>query len=657
MKAGADDFLIAYGVKALEDLLETPFPFDPALSDEEVEVAWQTKDLTPQTPLPEKLKRLAALTPTLARLSNMEVATILEELRARLKLRGEDLAGLKADVKKARKDREGKGKKAHGKPQEIGDLQEGLRLHPAIDFMADAMTIGFRVTLADNEPGLLLVFSDGQGVRADVNPETIESGERVYQVIQNSAPPYLQDVWGLERLKAFLDHPDRPNALYIEIKETLRRFLDLPEPAYGLIAAWIVGTYFAHLFTAFPFLHFFGPKETGKSKCLEAMRYSCFNAWKGRDITAAALGDTVDGQRGTVLFDQAEKLNSEKENGSLLGLLADSYKKAGGRRRVLDTGSKVGRAVLEFSTYGPKAFASTRNLDADLWDRCVRIPMTRTRRRLPDLEGSEPIWGELRDKLYRFTLAAFKEVRSYYQGIPGDGTRLSELWRPMLAVLQALGVEQGEIEEVRGLFMAAAEETRHEPTPWESRLLEVLIEEAGKGAQVFELTAAEIIDLMAIEGDRQPTRKWAGDILSQFHLYQDKRRAKIQGKKETVYQFTPARVIELCSLYLREDGPDEKASTKNGDTRQNDVSLLSTGNNANDSNKIEGTKENQGTRPHLSPLEGEEHKGHEGTRPQEMTCSLYHAESIAENDRGHEGHEKSGGMEEKIFADLWEGEL
>lgn len=337
----------------------------------------------------------------------------------------------------------------------------------------------------------------------------------------------------------------------------MRRFLDLPEPAYGLIAAWIVGTYFAHLFTAFPFLHFFGPKETGKSKCLEAMRYSCFNAWKGRDITAAALGDTVDGQRGTVLFDQAEKLNSEKENGSLLGLLADSYKKAGGRRRVLDTGSKVGRAVLEFSTYGPKAFASTRNLDADLWDRCVRIPMTRTRRRLPDLEGSEPIWGELRDKLYRFTLAAFKEVRSYYQGIPGDGTRLSELWRPMLAVLQALGVEQGEIEEVRGLFMAAAEETRHEPTPWESRLLEVLIEEAGKGAQVFELTAAEIIDLMAIEGDKQPNRKWAGDVLSKFHLYQGKRRVKIQGIKETAYQFEPARVIELCSLYLREDGPDD----------------------------------------------------------------------------------------------------
>ena len=86
-----------------------------------------------------------------------------------------------------------------------------------------------------------------------------------------------------------------------------------------------------------------------------------------------------------------------------------------GQRRVVEI-TKAGRSVLEFSTYGPKAFASTKPLDPDLADRCVRIPMTRTRRRLPDLEGWEPVWGELRDKLYRFTLAAFKDVRQALRG-------------------------------------------------------------------------------------------------------------------------------------------------------------------------------------------------------------------------------------------------
>jgi len=61
------------------------------------------------------------------------------------------------------------------------------------------------------------------------------------------------------------------------------------------------------------------------------MQYTCINAWESRDITVAALGDTSDSQRGTLLLDQAEKLNTDKENRNLIGLLADSYKNLGNR--------------------------------------------------------------------------------------------------------------------------------------------------------------------------------------------------------------------------------------------------------------------------------------------------------------------------------------
>lgn len=300
-------------------------------------------------------------------------------------------------------------------------------------------------------------------------------------------------------------HPTYPRQLYADLVAVYKTYLDLPDAAYGLMAAWTVGTYYAHLFTAFPFLHFHGPKESGKSKSLEAMKCTALNAWKGRDITAAALGDTADGQHGTLLLDQAEKLNSD-ENNNLIGLLADSYKKAGGQRRVVET-TKAGRSVLEFSTYGPKAFASTKPLDPDLADRCIRIPMTRTRRRLPDLEGWEPIWGELRDKLYRFTLASFKSVRQHYEAGSGNGTRIGELWRPMLAVLLALGVEEEEIESIRSLFMEAAQEGRHEPTGWECTLLEVLREEAHTHEGLFDLTVSDILKAMNIEGGQATGRQ------------------------------------------------------------------------------------------------------------------------------------------------------
>jgi hypothetical protein len=252
--------------------------------------------------------------------------------------------------------------------------------------------------------------------------------------------------------------------------------------------------------------------------------------------------------RGTMLIDQAESL---PEN--LVGILADSYKKAGGRRRVVEI-TKKGRTVLEFSTYGPKGFASTKDLDSDLKDRCIRVPMVRTKKPLPDLEGGEPVWAELRDKLYRFALRTFKEVQANYLATPGDGTRITELWRPIRAVLQALKVSPEEIEIVRGVFLEGAQETRYEPTGWELTLLESLRDRAAMyEGQNFVMGSQEIIAAMEIEGDIKPTPKWVGNILSEYGLYVQKRRAQTEGKKRTEYIFDSGRVVELCSRYLRDN--------------------------------------------------------------------------------------------------------
>jgi hypothetical protein len=270
--------------------------FNPDWSDIEAEVWWRLRGLGPDTPTGEKLKALTPPSVILSKLSHLEEAAILEELREYLKLRAADLAGLKADVRKVRKERESKAKKDNSTSPTLDDLADVHRLHPAIDFSPDFMNIGFRVDLPENDTGLVILISDGQGVRDEVNPDTLEIGGRVYQIIRNTAPTLLQDVWKLERLKAFLEHPTNPQGLYQALKDACREYPDLPEPAYGLLSAWSVGTYLAHLFTAIPFLHFHGPKEYGKSKTLEAMRWVCLNAWKGRDISAAALGDTMEGQ-------------------------------------------------------------------------------------------------------------------------------------------------------------------------------------------------------------------------------------------------------------------------------------------------------------------------------------------------------------------------
>lgn len=214
----------------------------------------------------------------------------------------------------------------------------------------------------------------------------------------------------------------------------------------------------------------------------------------------------------------------------------------------------------------------------------------------------------------------------------------------MQAMLLALMVAEEEIESIRTLFMEAAQEGRHEPTGWECTLLEVLREEAQAHQNKFEMAVSEILKAMNIEGDKQPGGKWIGDSLSRYHLYQSRRRTKFEGKKETAYQFDPARVKELCEIYLRDTPPD-------------DLSHLPPGDNANNSNGFDGTRENQGTRPHLSPMSPDDTDGADiqGPAPIDgcVTQELY--ENTEELVEGTEGQAKTGGMAENN-SHLFSGE-
>jgi hypothetical protein len=623
--------------------------------------AWKAHICQAETPLQRDIKAIAETKPDLLKLSNL-----LEPLKSKLaRLPGTELEGyldlikktfeLKADFMKEFR-REIKeitiaaqpGDTATKSTATLESLQSVPRIHPAIDFPEAFMTLGFRVDQGEDGDGLLFIVSDGEAVEALVNPEEIVRAGQTYRV-KRGTPPLINDTWGLQKLRDFRQNPKKPESLFHDLKQAFGTYLDMDGDVYGLMAGWATGSYFAHMFTAYPFLHFHGPKECGKSKTLEALRCVCFNAWKGRDITAAALGDTTDGQRGTLLLDQAEKLDGSPENGgNLIGLLADSYKKAGGQRRVVEI-TKAGRSVLEFSTYGPKAFASTKSLDPDLADRCVRIPMTRTRNKLPDLEGWESVWTEIRDKLYRFALCNFKDVWAHYQSVEGNGTRIGELWRPMQAVLSALCVQHHEIEGIRRLFTAGAEEGRHELGGWESCLFDVLKQKADEGLDDFKMTGADILKAMDIQGESKPGNPWVGSALSRFSLLSGiPKREYADGRKQKVkvYPFNSVHILKMYEIYMR-------------DTPLNDMSHMSQAGNSNDSNGSHGTGIKHRTSPNVSQMTDPDNLGPGGTCPTEKGCPTEAIEFIANSDMGQVGQAKSGGMsqEKSMETDFDEGVL
>jgi hypothetical protein len=507
-----------------------------------IDISELIEGLSSETPPGELTDRLREMVPVLSSLKGFDLLDAFEKLKTHIPPKY--LKTLENEVQQARKQRN------EGESSDLESLEEHFPVHPALDFIDDAMTIGFRVDKKDSETGLVMVTSDSRGIRASIINGEVEIAGKKYKVSANYSPPFLRQLWSLERLRAFEAHPECPEGLFEDLTRAFKKFIDLPEPAYKLLAAWTVGTYFSPMFTAFPFLNPYGPKETGKSKLLEVLEWVCFNAVKNRDISVAALGDTVEGRRGTVLIDQAESLNP-----NLIGILADSYKKAGGKRRLVDTSGK--RRVLEFATYGPKAFAATKDLDADLRDRCIRLYMVRTAKQLPDVEGNEPEWAELRDALYRFALLKFREVRKHYFDQHDSGSRIKELWRPLEAVLKALQVDEAEITSINKFFADAIAETRHELDDWEASLFDILKGHAAQKPEGFRLTAEEtsaamISELGLAEAERKPKPRWVGERIKKYKLAPKSKRQYKDDKRVSEYTFDSTHVLNLYNIYVRE---------------------------------------------------------------------------------------------------------
>ena len=435
----------------------------------------------------------------------------------------------------------------HHKGSENFQITHAKLLHPTIDFKPEGMVIGFSI-LVEGDDGAeernFHLICDDQGFRIEATNHVLFLGKQKYLLRDTISPPFVDDRWSLGKIVNNLRRPAYPCDIFKTIKLTIQQYSELQDEGhYGLIAVWIISSYFAHLFPAFPFLLFFGPKESGKSKLLEIISLMAFNPVKVKTITEAALCDTTDGMRGTVLIDQAEALPV-----NLVGLLADSYKMAGAKRRVI--GHKDGKRVIkEYSGYGPKAFATTKVLDSDLNDRCCQILMQRSVKPLPDIFGYEPEWAAIRDMCYRFLLLKWQDVQSAYVRIPFTGNRKGELWRPLESILRVLKVPQREFEKIKAAFELGTEKTKDRLSNVEEALFDVLMEQA-RHQKKFQMTTNDILDKMKLHLDKSeyPTPQGLGNLIAVFNLADDKKKRTRQ--KLVHYLFSADRLKDLASRYL-----------------------------------------------------------------------------------------------------------
>lgn len=299
-----------------------------------------------------------------------------------------------------------------------------------------------------------------------------------------------------------------------------------PEEADGwriTIALFAMLTYLAPGFHTVPYLHAHGPKGSGKSEVLRLLDRVAFRPIAAASATAAVIFRTIDAQGGTLLLDEAEKLNTPSEGtAELLGILLAGYKRGTPARRC----SGDDHEVRSFDVFGPKAFASIRELPEALASRSLHLPMLRKPKgtRLPRFKDST---ADIRNQLHALSLEHGSELAQRWRILPefeGIENRDAEIWGPLLAIAAWIDERWHTTylprlhAHARRIVESSAElvnDQAHEA------ILETLLHFAEDSTKRGDVTAKEILAALRHD-DEDEWRKWSprgiGKVLRGYSL-------------------------------------------------------------------------------------------------------------------------------------------
>lgn len=294
---------------------------------------------------------------------------------------------------------------------------------------------------------LCLQWADGRRECIDL-PDYLDpgNGERIWFSQRPPAPlPTTRSRWSQRGRAKWLEgyRPD-PKELFTRVAGRFLDLLEFPEAdtlgtTYTL-TLWTLLTYIYPIWGAVPYLSVGGSLSSGKSRLLEVLWLLVCNPIHTSNLTAPSLFRTLHTQGGTVLFDEAERLNDRApEATEVRSILLAGYKRGGQAMRLEKVGD--GFQPTAFDVYGPKAIAGISNMPAALASRCIRIMMFRAgkgspvpRRRIDPLAS---VWTDLRDDLHCMALAHGARLTAMAGWQPGcehlNGRNL-ELWLPILAI-------------------------------------------------------------------------------------------------------------------------------------------------------------------------------------------------------------------------------
>ena len=269
--------------------------------------------------------------------------------------------------------------------------------------------------------------------------------------------------------------------LWRDVRQFAYDHLDVEIDAlYDVFAGWVLVTWVTDQFDSVGYLHFFGPRSSGKTRGLDILNYLCFRSLESPSASGASLFRALDAYHPTFLLDEFELYEKQLESkAEIIGIMNAGYRRGQVVLRI--AGMKSGNPILKgFKVFGPKAVSSIEALPDALRSRCIVFPMTRAYRKINVLIDKEKA-AELRSKLlqYRFDHLFDEPPTGNPVDLP-DG-RLIEMYYPLDHVAPTPEIKEAILGYARSQYNASVEEDR---ATLDAKVFSLVIEMLGEGARL-----------------------------------------------------------------------------------------------------------------------------------------------------------------------------
>ncbi len=232
------------------------------------------------------------------------------------------------------------------------------------------------------------------------------------------------------------------------VSSNLRGFLSnychFKEPQITIpLSFWIMATYIFESFDSFPYLCITArTKRAGKTRLSELVSFTCQMPFPVAAASAASLFRSIQDDKPTIIWDEAETLSSESPT-VVRALLNVGYRKGQTIPRV------SGHGVIQYQTYCPKVFVLIGDVYDTLRDRSITVEMERadpavlaSKKRFSYETGKQEGF-DIAEEIKTTVAKNLESIQSAYlsESLGFLTDRDEEIWRPLFAICKSLDPE------------------------------------------------------------------------------------------------------------------------------------------------------------------------------------------------------------------------